>query len=240
MDANCEISARPEAVAFDPARTAVMVIDMQNDFGSPGGMLDRAGIDVAPIQSIVRPISRVLDAARRAGILVVYTRQEHNPDLSDAGGPDAPHRIKHQLKNVGRTVTAPDGAASGILIRDTWNTAIVPELAPRPGDIVVSKHRYSAFFETSLDAILRGRKIETLIFTGATTSICVESTVRDATFRDYRPIVLRDCTWEPIGADLPRSNYEASLLTIETLFGWTADSDALLATLEKDGKRRAA
>jgi ureidoacrylate peracid hydrolase len=238
MDPNCEISARPEAITFNPARTAVMVIDMQHDFGSPGGMFDRAGIDIAPIRGLIRPIARVLDAARRAGLLVVYTRQEHNPDLSDAGGQRAPHRIKHQRMNVGKAVTAPDGAGSSILIRDTWNTAIVPELAPQAGDVVISKHRYSAFFETPLDAILRGRKIETLIFTGATTSICVESTVRDATFRDYRPIVLRDCTWEPIGADLPRSNYEASLLTIETLFGWTADSEALGAALDKEEKRR--
>jgi ureidoacrylate peracid hydrolase len=186
----------------------------------------------------VQPIARVLDAARDAGLFVVYTRQEHNPDLSDAGSEDAPHRIKHTRLNIGMAVTAPDGSESRILVRDTWNTAIVAELAPQPGDVVVSKHRYSAFFGTALDSILRARGIDTLIFTGATTSICVESTVRDATFRDYRCIVLRDCTTELIAADAPRSNHEASLLAIELLFGWTAESDALIGALS--GAHRAA
>jgi ureidoacrylate peracid hydrolase len=164
-------------------------------------------------------------------LFIVYTKQEHNSDLSDAGNKDAPHRIKHQRLNIGKAVTAPDGSESRILVRDTWNTAIVEELAPRPEDVVVSKHRYSAFFETALDTILRDRGIDTLIFTGATTSICVESTVRDATFRDYRCIVLRDCTTELIAADAPRSNHEASLLAIELLFGWTAESNTVIGTL---------
>jgi ureidoacrylate peracid hydrolase len=165
---------------------------------------------------------------------VIYTRQEHNADLSDAGGSRAPHRLKHARLNIGKAVAAPDGSPSHILVRETWNTAIVDELAPQPGDVVISKHRYSAFFETQLDSILRGNDIETLIFTGATTSICVESTVRDATFRDYRCIVLRDCTTELIAADAPRSNHEASLLAIELLFGWTADSADFIAALGRD------
>jgi ureidoacrylate peracid hydrolase len=140
-------------------------------------------------------------------------------------------------RQVGKPTTAPDGAPSRILVRDTWNTAIVPELTPKPGDVVISKHRYSAFFETQLDSVLRTRGISTLIFAGATTSICVESTVRDATFRDYRCIVLRDCTQELIGFELPRSNHEATLLAIEVLFGWTADSSDVIAALT-DGRRR--
>ena len=88
------IAARPEPVGFDTGRTAVMVIDMQHDFGSRGGMFDLAGLDIGPIARLVEPISRVLDAARNAGLFIVYTRQEHNADLSDAGSEDAPHRIK--------------------------------------------------------------------------------------------------------------------------------------------------
>ena len=226
------LEASPEPVVFDPAKTAVIVIDMQNDFGSPGGMFALRGLDIAPIQALVPRIATVLDAARAAGLLVVYTRQEHNADLSDFGHPGAAHRIKHGGMQVGKNVSAPDGTPSRVLVRDTWNTAIVPDLAPQLGDVVVSKHRFSAFFETQLDTILRTRGIETLIFVGATTSVCVESTVRDATFRDYRPIVLRDCTQELIGLGLPRSNHEASLLTIEVLFGWTADSAGVLHALE--------
>lgn len=231
MGTTFSIAARPEPIDFDSDRTAVMVIDMQHDFGSRGGMFDLAGLDVAPIARLVEPISVVLEAARSAGLLIAYTRQEHNADLSDAGSERSPHRLKHERLNIGRTVVAPDGGASQILVRDTWNTAIVPQLAPHPGDVVISKHRYSAFFETPLDSILRARGIETLIFTGATTSICVESTVRDATFRDYRCIVLRDCTTELIASDAPRTNHEASLLAIELLFGWTAESEAVVTAL---------
>ena len=168
------IIASPEPISFDPATTAILIIDMQNDFGSRGGMFDRAGLDIAPIQLLVPRIAEVVNAARTAGLLVVYTRQEHNADLSDFGNSGAPHRIKHGRMQVGESITSPDGAPSRILVRDTWNTAIVTELAPRPGDVIISKHRYSAFFETQLDSILRAREIETLIFTGATTSICVE------------------------------------------------------------------
>lgn len=231
METHLSIAARPEPVSFDPGRTAVIVVDMQHDFGSRGGMFDLAGLDVAPIARLIQPISRVLEAARAAGLFIVYTRQEHNADLSDAGNEDAPHCIKHKRMNIGRTVEAPNGTQSQILVRDTWNTAIVPELAPHPNDAVISKHRYSAFFETPLDSMLRAKRVDTLIFTGATTSICVESTVRDATFRDYRCIVLRDCTAELIAADALRSNHEASLLAIELLFGWTAESEAVIDAL---------
>lgn len=225
------LPAQPEPIAFDPGSTAVIVIDMQNDFGSPGGMFDLAGIDISSIQRIVAPISAVLDTARAAGLPVIYTRQEHNADLTDAGNDNAPHRIKHRRMQVGLAVKAPDGSDSRVLVRDTWNTAVVDELTPKNGDAVVSKHRYSAFFETQLDSLLRAKRIETLVFVGATTSICVESTVRDATFRDYRCIVLRDCTAEPIALNAPRSNKDATLLTIELLFGWTADSADLISAL---------
>src|SRR4029079_16644389 len=103
---------------------------------------------------------------------------------------------------------------------------IVDELTPRRGDHVVPKHRFSGFFGTDLDALLRGLGVDTLIFTGCTTSVCVDSTVRDAFFRDYRCIVLEDCVAEPLGSDTTPSNHEATLLTIEKLFGWISNSAA--------------
>jgi nicotinamidase-related amidase len=122
---------------------------------------------------------------------------------------------------------------SRTLVRGTWGTEILPELAPKDGDIVVAKHRYSGFFETELDAILREDGIDSLIFTGCTTSVCVDSTLRDAFYRDYRCLLLSDCTGEPLGSELARSNHEASLLVIETLFGWVSDSSALLRALQQ-------
>jgi ureidoacrylate peracid hydrolase len=126
---------------------------------------------------------------------------------------------------------APDGTDSRILIRDTWNTEMVPELAPEANDIVIYKHQFSGFSETDLDCILKRLGITSLIVTGCTTSVCVESTVRDAMFRDYTCVVLEDCTGEPIGHELPRSNHDASFLVIQTLFGWVSDSDACITAL---------
>jgi ureidoacrylate peracid hydrolase len=210
------IEARPEPVSVEPERTAVIVVDMQNDFGATGGMFERAGIDIGGIRAAAAATGPVLRAARDAGIPVVYLKMEHAPDLSDVGPPDGPHWIKHRRLGVGDSVLARDGSESRILVRDTWNTELLDELAPEPGDHVVSKHRYSGFFETRLDEVLQGLDAKYLLVTGCTTSVCVESTVRDAMFRDYSCIVLEDCTAEPIGADLPRSNHEASLLVIES------------------------
>jgi ureidoacrylate peracid hydrolase len=227
------VEARPESVAIDPRRAAVLVIDMQNDFGAPGGMFERAGIDISGIAAAAAATRPVLSAAREAGIPVVYLRMEHAPDLSDIGPDDGPHWSKHSPLRVGEKVTAPDGSESRILVRDTWNTAILDELAPEPGDPIVSKHRYSGFFETELDGVLRHLDVKHLLVTGCTTSVCVESTVRDAMFRDYSCVVLEDCTAEPIGAGYPRTNHEASLLVIETLFGWVSDARAVLDALAR-------
>jgi ureidoacrylate peracid hydrolase len=213
-----EVEAKPEPVRLDLARTAVLVIDMQNDFGSPGGMFDRAGVDITGIRRVVEPTRRVLEAARQAGIPVVHVRMAHSPDLSDAGALDSPHRLKHVPMLVGD---------SSALIEGTWNTEILPELQPLEGEPVVTKTRYSGFFETKLDDTLRSLGTRSLVVTGCTTSICVESTVRDAMFRDYSCLVLEDCTAEPIGA----ANHEATLLVIQRLFGWTAPSEALLRVL---------
>jgi ureidoacrylate peracid hydrolase len=225
------IEAQPAPLHIDTTRTAVLVIDMQNDFGATGGMFDRAGIDISMIQGAVASTARVLTAARQAGIPVVYLKMAFQPDLSDAGPADAPNWLKHLPLAVGQTVQAPDGTISRILIRDTWNTDILPALAPHKGDIVLYKHRFSGFYATDLDAILKRCDAKYLLVTGCTTSICVESTIRDAMFRDYSCVLFADCTGEPLGADFQRSNHEASLFVIQALFGWVSDSAAFLKAL---------
>lgn len=227
-DYTISIEANPVPLALDLRHTAVLVVDMQNDFGSEGGLFARAGIDIAPIQAVVDPIARVLTAARRARLPIIYLKMEFRPDLSDLGGPDSPNAIKHRLFGVGQTVTAPDGSEGRFLIKGTWNTEIVEELSPQDGDIVISKQRFSGFYGTELDTILKTLGVKNLVFTGCTTSVCVESTLRDAAFRDYRCVLLADCTAEPIGADLPRSNHDATLLVTELLFGWVSNSASFL------------
>ena len=226
-----ELRAKPDAITIDIGRTALLVIDMQNDFGVKGGLFDRAGIDLSAIQNAVRPTANAIAAARRAGIPVVYIKMGFRPDLSDAGPPDGPNRIKHR-QMIGEKTRAPDGSESRIPIRDTWNTEIVSELKPEPGEATLYKHRFSAFFETELDALLKQLNVKYLVITGCTTSVCVESTIRDAMFRDYSCLLLADCTAEPIGSDFPRNNHEASILVVQALFGWVSDSSEFQNALE--------
>ena len=226
-----DVPARPAPFELDPSTTAVVVVDMQNDFASPGGMFDRAGIDIAGVQAIVPNIRAVLEAARANGIFVVYLKMAFQPDLSDAGYPASPTWLKHSLFEVGTEVTSPDGEPSRILIRDYWNTDIVPDLTPKADDVVMYKPRCSGFFETELHDVLTKRGVQRLIVVGATTSVCVDSTVRDAMFRDYHCLVVSDATAEPIAADAQRSNHEASLLTFERLFAHVATTEDVVAAL---------
>ena len=220
------ITAKPQAIKVDLAKTAVLVIDMQNDFGARGGILERAGVDIGPIQRVVAPIRNVLEAGREAGLSIVFLKMGFLPDLSDLGPEDAPFRAHHRDFGTGMSVQAPNGQPSRLLVRDTWNTEILPELEPKKDDAVVWKHRYSGFYETELDAVLRGKGVRSLIVTGCTTSVCVESTVRDAMFRDYFCLLLADCMAEPVGT------HESSLNLMQARFAWVTESNEFLHALQ--------
>src|SRR5437870_152865 len=144
-------------------------------------MFASKGLPIDAARATIEPTAQVLDAARAAGMTVVYLKMEFKRDLSNLGGPDAPNRDKHLGFGVG---------AGDFLIEGTWNTDIVPELAPKPGDVLISKQRYSGFFQTELDDVLREREIKNLVFVGWTTSVCVESTLRDAFLRAYRSVTI--------------------------------------------------
>src|SRR5204863_8265759 len=225
------VDAKPEPIAINPKNTAVIVVDMENDFVSKGGMFDRAGADISGAQKAIAPTAKVLAAARATGMKIIYLRMAYQPDLSDLGARDSVNRTRHLKFGVGQTIRAPDGRESRILIRDTWDTDIVDELKPQASDITIYKTRFSGFYRTDLDATLKKLGIKYLIITGVTTSICVDSTVRDAMFRDYLCVLLKDCMSEPIGHDLPRTNHEASLLNAEVLLGWVSDSDQFINAL---------
>jgi ureidoacrylate peracid hydrolase len=219
------IEATPATLTVDLAKTAVLVIDMQNDFGSRGGMFDRAGIDVSVIQRAVGPIARVVASARAVGIPVVYIKEGHRPDLSDIGGVGSPYWRMCQRLGVSTEVRAPDGRPSRIHVEDTWNTEILPELAPLASDLIIKKRRWSAFYDTELDARLRRFGTQYLVVTGCTTSMCIESTIRDAAFRDYICLLPADCTGQPARHDSTYSGHEASLKIIELSFGWVSSSE---------------
>jgi ureidoacrylate peracid hydrolase len=136
-----QIHARPAPVEIDPARTAVLVIDMQNCFGSPGGMFDKAGIPIGGIQAVVAPTRAAVEAARRAELKIVYLKMGFRADLSDLGGRGGPW--EHFIARL--------GVNDGVLTRDEWGTDILPELTPGDGDTVLYKTRFSGFYKTELD-----------------------------------------------------------------------------------------
>ncbi|HJT88496.1 MAG TPA: cysteine hydrolase [Bryobacteraceae bacterium] len=184
-----KLDAQPEPVEIDFSRSAVIVVDMQNAFASRKGMLDLAGIDISAAPGVVRSIRDVLGAARRGGVPVVYLQMGYKADQSNAGGPDSPN----PRKELGLRMMNADPALRGKLVTEgTWDFAIVDELKPQPEDLIIVKTRYSGFARTPLDAELRRRAIRYLFFTGIATNVCVESTLRDAYFLDYWPILITD------------------------------------------------
>lgn len=226
------LDAKPSPITVDVTKTAVIVVDMQNDFGSKGGMFDRAGIDISMIQRAVEHTARTLVAARKAGINVIYLKMAYLPDLSDIGIAGSPNRRVHEeVMHVGTPMRSPSGADTRILVRDTWNTDVVDALKPHADDTTIYKTRFNGFFRTDLDEKLKALGARYLIFTGCTTSVCVESTIREAMFRDYSPILLEDCTGEPVGNGLTRSNHDATLLLIQLMFGWVSNSEQFIKAL---------
>ena len=172
----------------DPSITALLIIDMQNDFAAQGGALQASGGNVDAIQSIVSPIGTLASACRARDISVMHARLLTLPNgQSDSVGS---LRFKVRVnKNYGRDVRTP----LAYTVKDTWGAEFVDELQPLPGEPVVEKFRSSAFYETSLDVILRAKRIISVLVAGCTTEGCVEATVRDLAARDYIPVVVRDC-----------------------------------------------
>jgi ureidoacrylate peracid hydrolase len=227
------LEAQPQPLALDLATTAVVVVDMQNDFASPGGMFDQAGVDISGIRQVIPKIADVLTACRSKVLKVIYLKMAFREDLSDLGPPGSSNRERHHdIFGIGKISDGPDGRPKQFLIRDTWGTEIIEELKPEAGDTLIYKHRFSGFFQTELDSVLKELDIRQLLFVGCTTSVCVESTIRDAALRDYQCVLLSDCTSEPIGEMEPRSNHVASLHVLQTLFCWVSCSKDFIGAAE--------
>jgi len=209
------LPARPEPIAVGVARTAVIVIDMQNAYASPGGYLDLAGFDIAGAPAVIRNSKAVLDIARAAGLPVIYFQNGWDADYVEAGGPGSPNYHK---SNALKTMRARPELQGKLLAKGGWDFEIVDELKPLPGDIVLHKTRYSGFFNSQLDSVLRSRNIRTLVFVGIATNVCVESTLRDGFFLEYFGIVLEDATHQA-GPDFVQ---KAALFNIENFFGWVS------------------
>lgn len=198
---------------LDPARTALIVIDMQNAFVHDEGTLGRSGVDVAPAQAAIAPNRALIEQCQAAGIPVIWTLQVHlERDASRARKRLASHTAKR--KGV--------SALAG-----TWDAAIVDELEDLADDptFVVVKHRFGAFYETRIDALLRMLGVEAVMVTGVTANACVETTLREAYLRDYDVVAVTDCIaavrpeWEPT-AHAVWSHYLGELATSQEVGAW--------------------
>jgi nicotinamidase-related amidase len=216
------LEAAPGPFRFDPASTALLVIDMQRDFCEPGGFGETLGNDVSLLREVIPPLRAVLAAARTAGLPVIHTREGHRPDLSDC--PPA------KLNRGNPTLRIGDPGPKGrILVRGEYGHDIIDELAPLPGELVIDKPGKGSFHGTGLGERLREAGISSLVVTGVTTEVCVHTTVREANDRGYECLVLSDC----VGSYFPEFQRVglAMIAAQGGIFGWVAPSAVFLSAL---------
>ncbi len=218
-----EIAAEPYPFAFEPARTALLIIDMQRDFLEPGGFGEMLGNDVSQLRRTIEPNKALLAAWRAAGLTVIHTREGHRPDLTDL-----PHAKK--IRGRGPTTIGDAGPMGRILVRGEPGHDIIPELYPIPGEPVIDKPGKGAFHATDLFQILMTRGIARLVVTGVTTEVCVNTTVREANDRGFDCLVPEDC----VGSYFPE--FQAmGLAMIKAqggIFGWVGRSADIIGALQ--------
>ncbi len=220
-----DLKARPENLSLAAKETAIIVIDMQNAYASKQGYVDLAGFDISGAAGTIGNIDKVLKAARKAGIQIVYLQNGWDPDYVEAGTELSPNYHK---SNALKTMRRNPNLQGQLLARGGWDYEIVDALAPQPGDIRVHKTRYSAFFNSQLDSILRSRGIRNLVFVGIATNVCVESTLRDGFHLEYFGIMLEDATHH-LG---PEFLQKATVYNIETFFGWVSTVEDFLTSVK--------
>ena len=216
------IPALPFDYPLDVSRAALVIIDMQRDFIEPGGFGDTLGNNVALLEAIVPACQAMLAAWRRAGGLVVHTREAHRPDLSDC--PPAKLNRGNPVLRIGDV-----GAMGRILVAGEPGNQIIPALAPADGEIVIDKPGKGMFYATGLHEMLQQRGIQQLLFMGVTTEVCVQTSMREANDRGYDGLLLEDCT----ESYFPQ--FKAATLEMVRaqggIVGWTAPSTAVLQAL---------
>ncbi len=216
------IPAQPFAFDLDLAHAALVIIDMQRDFVEPGGFGETLGNDVALLQAIVPACQAVLQAWRRAGGLVVHTREAHQPDLSDC--PPAKRLRGNPSLRIGDV-----GPMGRILVAGEPGNQIISALAPQPGEIVLDKPGKGAFYATPLQNLLQQAEVTQLVFMGVTTEVCVQTSMREANDRGYDCLLLEDCTESYF------PHFKSAALEMVraqgAIVGWTAPSAALLPAL---------
>lgn len=219
------VDAQPQSVVVDANRSALVVVDMQNDFCSKGGYLDYRGIDISPDRAPIAPLQTLVPALRAQGVPVVWLNWGVRKDLLNVP-PSLLHAHTHDGTGAGLGEKIPGGAE--ILLKGSWGAQIVDELNPGDQDIHVTKHRFSGFWDTELDSVLRNIGVRTLFFAGVNADQCVMTTLEDASFLGYDVLMLRDC----VATTSPDYCMQATEYNVKLLYGFMAESKALMAGLE--------
>lgn len=179
--------ANPFDITWDPHTIALICIDFQRDFMEPKGFGETLGNDVSTLRETIEPMKNLLAVARKLGMTIIHTREGHRPDLTDL------HPAKRDRGNPTLRI-GDEGPMGRILVRGEAGHDIIPELYPIEGEMVLDKPGKDSFYGTDLDVCLSARRIKTLIITGVTTEVCVQSTARAANDRGYECIIVSDCT----------------------------------------------
>lgn len=222
------LQAEPEPIEIDLKKTAVIVIDMQNAFVSKGGMMDLRGFDISHVPQTIGPINRVNDAARDKGCKVIHVITVPEFDLRDSGGPDNAIWYKETSSALNLVKKNPEWH-NNCLYKGTWGAAFAEGLKVREGEPVLEKMRYSAFFQTKLDTLLKTYGIKYTVIVGTATNICVESTIRDAFYLGYFPILVSDA----VATAAPKYVHDATIFNVKACYGWVTTSEDMANAIMK-------
>ncbi|MGD9738713.1 MAG: cysteine hydrolase family protein [Bauldia sp.] len=219
------IRAEPQDVAIDANKTALLIVDMQNDFCTEGGWLHSKGIDVTPNRAPIAPLRALIDAFHAVGRPVVWVNWGVRKDLLNIA-PSLRHAHNVSGLEVGLAEKVP-GTRSEVIARGSWGAEVVDELNPGTADVQIAKHRFSAFWDTETDSVLRNLGVTTLLIGGVNMDQCVMTTLEDASFLGYDTILVEDAT----ATTSPAFCVEAVLYNVKLLFGFVTRSDAILSAM---------
>jgi nicotinamidase-related amidase len=217
------LKAEPAEITFDTSRTALIAVDLQNDFCTPGGWLDSIGVNVSALTPAIELTERAVAAARSAGIPVVWLNWGNRPDQANIP-PGVAHIYDPTGAGRGIGYVLP-GKDSAVLTKDSWGAESV--LAGEPEDIHVDKYRISGFWDSELDSVLRNLRVDTLLFSGVNSDQCVFATLIDAACLGYDVVLLTDAS----ATTSPAYCHEATVYNTRQCYGFTATTEQLVEAI---------